>query len=204
MANGKFVNVDPLKLFVLNPDKDGAGISETFEKIDLGGGKIALKSMTNNLFVSADPQGKLPLIANRPSPGPWETFVLVAANQGANAMAAQPPLQPVTQPAAVVGTMAGGAPVQGAVVSGKTVACAPKITITTKIDDGWVKAAYGPSAMTVNQNTFDVLVSSSNTATPGYVACHYNSANKDVRNLVFSYPCKYAVKNGDNSYSCAQ
>ncbi|MEW6721106.1 MAG: hypothetical protein AB1346_11710 [Thermodesulfobacteriota bacterium] len=203
-ANGKFVRVDPLKLFALVADRDAAGSSETFEKVDMGGGKIALKSMVNNLFVAADPGGKLPLYANRPSPGPWETFVLAGGGQSGAVLGAQPGVQPFTQPGMVVGTMAGATPVQGTPAGGKTVACAPKITITTKIDDGWVKANYGPSAMTANQNNFDVFIYSSNsTAAPGYVSCHYISANRDVGNLFFKFPCKSAVKNGEHSYSCA-
>jgi hypothetical protein len=162
-ANGRFVRVDPLKMFALVADRDAAGPSETFEKVDMGGGKIALKSMGNNLFVAADPGGKMPLYANRPSPGPWETFTLAGGGQSGAVLGVHPGLQPVTQPAVVAGTMPGTTPVQGTVASGKTVACAPKITITTRIDDGWVKATYGPSAMTINQNIIDMFVSSSNT-----------------------------------------
>jgi hypothetical protein len=59
-----------------------AGAAQRFERINLGGGVIALRAMVNTMYVCADNAGANPLIANRPSAGAWERFALVTNSDG--------------------------------------------------------------------------------------------------------------------------
>jgi hypothetical protein len=58
--------------------KTSAATSEQFQVVDVSSGCwygcVALKSVSTNLYVSADPNGSAPLIANRTAAGPYETF----------------------------------------------------------------------------------------------------------------------------------
>jgi sulfatase modifying factor 1 len=58
----------------LYTNRDRIGPWETFELIQLGGSKIALRSKANGLYVCAEDAGNGPLIANRSEVGLWETF----------------------------------------------------------------------------------------------------------------------------------
>ena len=58
--------------------KTTLGTTEQFQVVDQNSsywyGCVALKSLGDNLYVTADPTGLSPLIANRTVAGPWETF----------------------------------------------------------------------------------------------------------------------------------
>jgi len=47
---------------------------EIFDFIPLPNGKISIRSHANGLFVSADPYGPKPLVANKMTAGVWEMF----------------------------------------------------------------------------------------------------------------------------------
>ncbi|MEV7966133.1 hypothetical protein AB0O34_09125 [Sphaerisporangium sp. NPDC088356] len=69
--------------------KTSVGTAEQFERVDLGGGNIALKARGNGQFVSAENAGAGALIANRPTAGSWETFQLINNPDGTVSLKAQ-------------------------------------------------------------------------------------------------------------------
>jgi hypothetical protein len=62
---------------ILIADRPEAGEWETFELVDLGGGKVALRA-SNGKFVCADRSIGGLLVANRDTVGDWETFELLS------------------------------------------------------------------------------------------------------------------------------
>jgi len=62
---------------------------EQFDEIDQGNGAIALRAHANNMYVTADNAGANPLIANRTSIGPWETFGLIHNPDGSVSLQAK-------------------------------------------------------------------------------------------------------------------
>ena len=76
-ADSQYVCADNAGNNPLIANRATAGVWETFDRIDLGNGNIALRSHANRLFVTAENAGASPLIANRTTVGPWETFQLV-------------------------------------------------------------------------------------------------------------------------------
>ncbi|XVQ89631.1 fascin domain-containing protein [Microbispora siamensis] len=69
--------------------RSGVGVNEQFDRIDLGGGDIALRARSNGKYVTAESAGAQPLIANRDAIGPWETFRQVANPDGTISLRAQ-------------------------------------------------------------------------------------------------------------------
>jgi type 1 glutamine amidotransferase len=65
------------------------GTWERYDLIDLGAGKVALRSKGNARYVCAENAGAAALIANRTAAGPWETFVLVRNSDGTVSLRAQ-------------------------------------------------------------------------------------------------------------------
>ncbi len=72
-VNGKYVSVREDN--VLRAMGDTIGPWEMFVWADAGGGATALQSLKNSQWVSADGAGTLPLIADRSTPGIWESFL---------------------------------------------------------------------------------------------------------------------------------
>lgn len=62
---------------ILVADRAEAGAWETFELVDLGDGKVALRA-SNGKFVCADRSIGGLLVANRDTVGDWETFELLS------------------------------------------------------------------------------------------------------------------------------
>lgn len=62
---------------ILIADRPEAGEWETFELVDLGGGKVAFRA-ANGKFVSSDRSIGGLLVANRDTVGDWETFELLS------------------------------------------------------------------------------------------------------------------------------
>jgi hypothetical protein len=56
--------------------------------VDAGSGNIGLRALVNNQYVCAENAGASPLIANRTSVGPWETFTELDAGGGNTALRA--------------------------------------------------------------------------------------------------------------------
>ena len=56
---------------------------------DLGNGYMAVKSLVNGLYVTAENAGASPLIANRGAVGLWEEFQLVDSGSGTFALLAR-------------------------------------------------------------------------------------------------------------------
>jgi alpha-L-fucosidase 2 len=57
--------------------------------VDQGGGTVAIRAGANNMYVCAENGGGSALIANRYSPGPWETFTLITNGDGSFSLRAQ-------------------------------------------------------------------------------------------------------------------
>ena len=57
--------------------------------IDRGGGMVAIRAGANNMYVCAENAGGSALIANRYSPGPWETFQLITNGDGSFSLRSQ-------------------------------------------------------------------------------------------------------------------
>ncbi|MET7394149.1 GDSL-type esterase/lipase family protein [Dactylosporangium sp. NPDC005572] len=76
-ANGMIVTAEAAGASPLIANRNAVGPWEQFDRIDLGGGRIALRAHANGLIVAAEAAGGSPLIANRNAVGPWETFELV-------------------------------------------------------------------------------------------------------------------------------
>ena len=55
---------------------------ESFQVVDAGNGNIALRSLDNNDYVTAENAGASSLIADQPALGPWQTFTEVDAENG--------------------------------------------------------------------------------------------------------------------------
>jgi hypothetical protein len=55
---------------------------ESFQVVDAGNGNIALRSLENNDYVTAENAGANPLIADQPALGAWQTFTEVDAENG--------------------------------------------------------------------------------------------------------------------------
>jgi hypothetical protein len=70
--NGQFLNVG-IDGKTITADRDAVGGWETFERIPLGQGLIALRA-ANGLYVCAENGGGGPVVANRVAIGEWETF----------------------------------------------------------------------------------------------------------------------------------
>ncbi|MEV0570267.1 PQQ-dependent sugar dehydrogenase [Dactylosporangium sp. NPDC050588] len=64
------------------------GTAQQFELVDLGGGKVALKSKATGQFVCAENGGANPLLANRATAGSWETFNLIRNADGSESLQA--------------------------------------------------------------------------------------------------------------------
>jgi glucose/arabinose dehydrogenase/PKD repeat protein len=62
------------------------GTPQQFDLIDLGSGRVALRSRANNMYVCAENAGAQPLIANRAAVGLWETFVLIRNSDGTESL----------------------------------------------------------------------------------------------------------------------
>ncbi|MFC5532597.1 DUF5010 domain-containing protein [Cohnella yongneupensis] len=77
-ANNKYVSKRADNVLIASATTIGA--NEKFQIIDAGGNNVYLKSGANNQYVDADISPTLPLIANRASAGPWETFQKVVVS----------------------------------------------------------------------------------------------------------------------------
>ncbi|MFI5913707.1 PQQ-dependent sugar dehydrogenase [Dactylosporangium sp. NPDC051541] len=62
---------------------------QSFDVVDLGNGKVALKSRQTGLYVCAENAGANPLLANRATAGSWETFTLIRNTDGTVSLQAQ-------------------------------------------------------------------------------------------------------------------
>jgi len=80
-TNSQYVHADNVN--PLTNNSTTVGDWEKYVVVDLGGGKIGLRCVGNNSYVSADAAGANPLIANRSSAGAWEQFFEIDAG-GAN------------------------------------------------------------------------------------------------------------------------
>ncbi|XVQ89141.1 hypothetical protein ACQP2K_17520 [Microbispora siamensis] len=86
-ANSRYVTAANGTALIANGTSTGTG--QQFERVDLGGGKIALKVKVNNMYVCAENAGAAPLIANRTAVGGWETFQLINNPNGSVTFLAQ-------------------------------------------------------------------------------------------------------------------
>jgi type 1 glutamine amidotransferase len=78
-ANGRFVTAGSSPLIA---NATAVGAAQQFDRLDAGGGNVALRAHANSRIVSADNAGSSPLIANRTSIGAWETLQLVRNADG--------------------------------------------------------------------------------------------------------------------------
>jgi hypothetical protein len=75
VANNGYVSVQTNRALISSATS--VGTNEKFTKVDLGSGKIALKSLANSSFVCADQNlTNTQLICDRPTAGGWETFTV--------------------------------------------------------------------------------------------------------------------------------
>jgi len=79
MGNNRFVTADPTGASSLVANGTLAELSQTFQWSDNGDGTISLRALVNNMDVTAENAGALPLINNRINTGPWETFSVATA-----------------------------------------------------------------------------------------------------------------------------
>jgi type 1 glutamine amidotransferase len=75
-ANGKYVTAANATTAVI-ASSTTIGTAQQFDRIDAGGGQIALRARSNNQYVCAENSGSASLIANRGAVGSWEKFTLV-------------------------------------------------------------------------------------------------------------------------------
>jgi glucosylceramidase len=68
--------------------RSAASTWEKFEKINLGNGTFAFKSLANGKYVCADNNGNSSLIANRDAAKGWESFWIVDMGSGKIALKA--------------------------------------------------------------------------------------------------------------------
>ncbi|MFC6016016.1 PQQ-dependent sugar dehydrogenase [Plantactinospora solaniradicis] len=80
-ANGQYVTADNAGAAPLIANRAAIGPWEQFERLDAGGGNIALRAKANGLLVTA-PNATSPLIANGTSIGTAQTFQLVNNSDG--------------------------------------------------------------------------------------------------------------------------
>jgi hypothetical protein len=108
------------------------------------------------------------------------------------------------------GTPATGTTSTGTPANTYRVACAPKITINTQIDDAWVKKNFGAGASSANLNQVEIFVSGSYIGKDGFVSCQYKSGKGEILNLVYMFPCKNALSSAStpaaspNAYYCTK
>lgn len=76
MSNGKYVCAENGGGSYLIANRDAVYGWETFQKVDMGSGKIALKAYSGQ-FVCAEGGGGRELVANRNAVNAWETFQVV-------------------------------------------------------------------------------------------------------------------------------
>ena len=76
-ANGQYVSAENYGMSPLIASRTAISTWEQFDRIDLGGGRIALKSHANGNYVTAPNGGNSPLIASSSSIGTAETFDLI-------------------------------------------------------------------------------------------------------------------------------
>ncbi|MEV7288164.1 xylosidase [Streptomyces sp. NPDC093252] len=88
-ANNKFVTAENAGTSSLIADRDAAGAWERFDRLDLGGGKIALRARVNGRIVCADSAGTAALAPNRLAVGAWETFRLITHSDGTVSLLAE-------------------------------------------------------------------------------------------------------------------
>jgi len=75
LANGKYVGIDANNQLVAT---DVVLSQKYFYEITkLGGDKIAIRNLSNGKYVTAENGGASSLVANRESPGSWETFTVI-------------------------------------------------------------------------------------------------------------------------------
>lgn len=80
IVNGYFVSLAPparLNLSASRAESAGLGPDQTFEFIDLGGHRVALRSAATGKLVCAQDAGTAPLVCDRDEAREWETFELV-------------------------------------------------------------------------------------------------------------------------------
>ncbi len=80
-VNNRYVAAENAGTAPLIANRTAIGLWERFDRVDVGGGNIALRSRANNLYVTAN-NGTAPLIANKATAGSWETFQLVSNSDG--------------------------------------------------------------------------------------------------------------------------
>lgn len=79
--------------------------------------------------------------------------------------------------------------------------CMRQLTIETRISNDWLRRNIGKDAVAQNINNVDVEIYHSAIARDGgYVHCYYKSANGDIPNLVYKYPCQNARKDTSTDY----
>ncbi|HMT32040.1 MAG TPA: hypothetical protein PKC73_14935 [Dermatophilaceae bacterium] len=80
IVNGYYVSLAPparLNLSASRAESAGLGPDQTFEFIDLGGHRVALRSAATGKLVCAQDAGTAPLVCDRDEAREWETFELV-------------------------------------------------------------------------------------------------------------------------------
>lgn len=81
-ANNQFVSAENGGANPLIPNKTAIGLSELFNIVDAGAGKIALQSAVNGKYVTTDNAGTKPLIASQSTIGPNERFQWIFNSDG--------------------------------------------------------------------------------------------------------------------------
>ena len=79
-VNGYFVSLAApahRNLSASRAESAGLGPEQSFEIVDLGGGRVALRSESSGMYVCAEDAGNSPLVCDRTEVGEWETFEFV-------------------------------------------------------------------------------------------------------------------------------
>jgi hypothetical protein len=84
-ANGRLVCAENAGAAALIANRDAVGLWERFDRVDLGGGRIALRAQVNGRYVTA---GTAPLIADATAAGPAQTFTVVTNPDGTTSLLA--------------------------------------------------------------------------------------------------------------------
>lgn len=78
-SNNQYLSINPDKS-LLTANQPNAALAETFEIIDQGNGKIALRVSTGK-YVCADQSKNFNVVADRDYAGAWETFEMIRLDQ---------------------------------------------------------------------------------------------------------------------------
>jgi beta-galactosidase len=187
---------------------------ESFQVVDAGNGNIALRSLDNNDYVTAENAGASSLIADQPALGAWQTFTevdaenghigLLATANGKYVSAANAGASPLIASSTSVGSSESFTVVPGT-SSCSTVPSAPTgLTATaassSQINLNWTASTAG-SGCSITYCVFGSTTSGFTPSSSNQIACGLTSTSFPNTGLAASTTYFYAVEAVDSAGS---